>query len=208
MPGGMILNALYVYCHRRVTSRSHSPLTPVLQWHLNPHRQSGLQGHGFILVMVTFVNALGRSAQIVLQFDWLTSPRVDRYRVGMASKKRHHIRIRRGTKGEFWLSWSYEKRDITLGEDGGRGSFDLTPGNCHDLPSESSLRWAFVKNGKLCWNCENIPPALSSTYMTENGWKTHFQQVWISVKASRNLFWIPRYMFPSVPKPGNTETAS
>ena len=59
MPGGMILNALYVYCHRRVTPRSHSPLTTVLQQHLNP--QIPIASHGFVLVMVTIVNALCRS---------------------------------------------------------------------------------------------------------------------------------------------------
>ena len=131
--------------HNSVTTTSQSP---------NPHRQSGLQGHGF--VMVTIVNALCRSNLADL------------------------MKRVRGTQGSFILkfSWSYEKRDITLGEDGGRGSFDLTPGNCHDLPSESSLRWAFVKNGKLCWNCENIPLPLSSTYMTENENKTHYQFQW------------------------------
>ena len=51
MPSGMILNALYVYCHRRVTPRSHSPLTPVLQRHLNPQIPIASQGYKVMVLL-------------------------------------------------------------------------------------------------------------------------------------------------------------
>ena len=122
-------------------------------------------GYGQKITILHREGGVYRDPQKWLRNLWMT-PKSGEVYIELAGHQKRDIVLRLVWRGEFLGDLT--KRDIALGEVRRRGSFDLTPGNCHDLPSESSPRWALVKNGKLYWNCENIPLSPSSTYISHS----------------------------------------